>query len=63
MANHEQSVSIPSEAPVDQQGLEVSVDERTGRRIITTGINPLSKLVHTSFERIELDDITIPYDQ
>jgi hypothetical protein len=63
MDKHEQPVSITPEVPVDQQGLEVSVDERTGRRIVTTGINPLSKLVHTSFERVELDDITIPYDQ
>lgn len=43
---------------------EASVDERTGRRIIPTGINALSGLVHTSFEPIEnVEDVIIPYHQ
>jgi hypothetical protein len=62
MDKHEQSISI-SDAPDDQQGPEVSVDVRTGRRIVPTGIKVLSGLVHTSFEPIEPANVIIPYDQ
>jgi bisphosphoglycerate-dependent phosphoglycerate mutase len=41
----------------------VSVDERTGRRILETGVNPRSGLVHTSFEPVIPSEVFAVYDQ
>ena len=41
----------------------VIINERTGRRIIPTGVNVLSGLVRTSFEPVEAKEVIVPYDQ